>query len=154
MLTLTKTSKISVMFFMICAFLCSANTFAQRVIEMEGTNQMRFSVEQITAKPGEKITVKLKTVSSFPAAAMSHNFVLLKKGVDAKAFIMAGISHKDNEYIDPAKQSDVLAQTKLASGGQTVEVTFTAPTEPGNYEYICTFPGHFVSGMKGVLTVK
>jgi azurin len=48
----------------------------------------------------------------------------------------------------------VLASTKMAGGGETVEVTFTAPKEPGEYLYICTFPGHYLAGMKGVLVVK
>ena len=31
--------------------------------------------------------------------------------------------------------------------------TFTAPAA-GNYIFLCTFPGHYVAGMKGTLTVK
>lgn len=154
MLNFRETSKLPILFVMVCAFLFSANTFAQRVIEMKGTDQMRFSVESITAKPGEEITVKLLTDSKLPAAAMSHNFVLLKEGVDGRAFSMAAARHKDNEYLDPAKMGDVIAHTSMASGGQTVEVTFKAPTKPGDYEYVCTFPGHYISKMKGILTVK
>ncbi len=30
---------------------------------------------------------------------------------------------------------------------------FTAPTTPGRYEYICTFPGHWQL-MRGVMTVE
>jgi azurin len=48
----------------------------------------------------------------------------------------------------------VLAATKLAGNGETVEVTFDAPKTPGVYDFICTFPGHFAAGMKGTLTVK
>ncbi len=144
----------SIVFFMICAFLFSANTFAQKVVKMDGTDQMRFSVEQITVSPGEKVTVELTAATKLPAVAMSHNFVLLKKGVDAKAFAMAGMTHKSNDYIDPAKAGEVIAHTDMASKGSTVKVTFTAPTAPGNYTYICTFPGHYISGMKGTLTVK
>ena len=48
----------------------------------------------------------------------------------------------------------MLANTTLAGNGETVEVTFTAPKAPGVYTYICTFPGHFLAGMKGTLTVK
>ena len=36
----------------------------------------------------------------------------------------------------------------------TVEVTFDAPTEPGEYVYLCSFPGHYAAGMKGLLVVK
>ena len=33
-------------------------------------------------------------------------------------------------------------------------VDFVAPTKPGKYMFICTFPGHFAGGMTGTLTVK
>lgn len=149
-----KMSRISVLFVMVCAFLVSTNTFAQQTIEITGTDKMKFDVTEITAKPGEEITIKLTTDSKLPAAAMSHNVVVLNQGVDARAFSIASASHKDNDYIDPAQEGDVLAHTKLAAGGETVEVTFNAPDKAGDYEYVCTFPGHFVSGMKGVLKVQ
>lgn len=147
-------SRISVLVVMVCAFLFSTNTFAQKTIEITGTDKMKFDVTSITVKPGEEVTIKLHTESKLPAAAMSHNFVLLKEGVDARAFSIAGGSHKDNDYIDPAKEGDVIAHTDMAAGGETVEVTFTAPSKAGDYEYVCSFPGHYVSGMKGVLKVQ
>jgi len=149
-----RSTKISAVALMICAFMFSANSFAQKTVKIEGHDNMKFSVEKITAKPGEKITVELTTKSKLPAVAMSHNFVLLDQGVDARDFAMAGSKHKDHDYIDPAKEDEVIAHTDMASGGETVKVTFTAPKKSGDYEYICTFPGHFVSGMKGTLTVQ
>lgn len=125
-----------------------------KVIEMKGTNSLEFTVEQIEARPGQKITVKLTTVSDFPKAAMAHNFVLLTADADASAVATASARASENEYIAPEKEDQILAYTGMAGGGETVEVTFTAPEEPGTYEYICTFPGHFSGGMKGVLTVN
>lgn len=150
----TTTSKSALVLLMVCAFFFSANTFAQKVVEITGTNNMKFSVEQITVSAGEQVTIKLTTNSTLPAMAMSHNWVLLKPSADPQAFTMAGAAHKDTEYIDPSKADMVLAKTALAAGGETVTVTFTAPSTPGDYTYVCTFPGHYVSGMKGVLTVK
>jgi azurin len=46
------------------------------------------------------------------------------------------------------------APNGLVGPSETVDVTFKAPTAPGQYTYLCGFPGHFVAGMKGVLTVK
>lgn len=154
MLTMRRTSKLSILLFAVCTFIFSAASFAQQTVEMEGTDDMKFDVEEITAAPGEEVTVKLTTKSKLPEKAMSHNFALLKDGVDARAFSMASAKHADNEYIDPDKEDDVLAATDMAAGGETVEVTFTAPEETGEYDYVCTFPGHYVSGMKGVLKVK
>ena len=61
---------------------------------------------------------------------------------------------RDKEYIPDNGAKWILAHTSLAGGGETVEVTFTAPKEPGEYMYICTFPGHYAAGMKGTLIVK
>ncbi|MDF2627908.1 MAG: hypothetical protein K0R39_1739 [Symbiobacteriaceae bacterium] len=38
--------------------------------------------------------------------------------------------------------------------GKTGEVTFTAPSRPGTYEFACHVDGHYEKGMKGVLVVK
>lgn len=137
-------------------FFISVTALAQnaKVITIKGTNQMRFSVESIQATPGQKITVKLSNDSKFPATSMSHNFVLLKSGIDAEAFDKAGLTHPKEGYLDPKLKDQMIAHTDMIGGGQTTEVTFNAPTKPGNYMYICTFPGHFGAGMKGTLTVK
>lgn len=148
------TKKVVGLVLMICVFLFSANTFAQKVVNMEGHDNMKFTVTKITVKPGEKVTVNLKVVGKMPAVAMSHNFVLLQKGTDAADFTKKGARHKDTEYIDPALNGKVLAKTELGHAGQTVKVTFTAPKVKGDYPYVCTFPGHYATGMKGVLTVQ
>jgi azurin len=51
-------------------------------------------------------------------------------------------------------KADVIASTELAGPGETVEVSFKAPTAAGSYPFMCTFPGHFTAGMKGNLVVK
>lgn len=125
-----------------------------KVIEMKGTNTLKFSKTEITAKPGQKITVKLTTVSQLPASAMAHNFVLLTAEADASKVATTSARFADNEYIAPEMEDQIIAYTDMAAGGETVEVTFTAPEEPGKYTYVCTFPGHYLAGMKGTLTVK
>lgn len=156
MKTLKKNTKNPLVLTAMLILLVTAGMFAQtaKVIEMEGHDTMKFSKENITASPGQKITVKLTTVSKFPAAAMSHNFVLLQQSADAKAVATASAKFNDQAYIAPDMKDKIIAHTAMASNGETVEVTFTAPKEPGEYEYICTFPGHFMAGMKGILTVK
>ena len=47
---------------------------------------------------------------------------------------------------------DVIASLGLLFPGQKEVLSFTAPKEPGKYDYVCTFPGHWRL-MKGVLTV-
>ncbi len=124
-----------------------------KVVKMTGTDQMRFTVTNIEASPGQKIKVILTTVSDYPKIAMAHNFLLLKAKADATALANAAARASKNEYIPEDKKDQILACTGLAGDGETVEVTFTAPKTPGEYLYICSFPGHYAAGMKGTLTV-
>ena len=48
----------------------------------------------------------------------------------------------------------MLAATQLAGNGETVEVTFDAPKTAGRYDFVCSFPGHYLAGMRGVLVVN
>jgi azurin len=132
----------------------SVQAQAPRVVTIVGTDAMKYSVTAITAKPGEKLTVKLTGQGAIPKVAMAHNFVLLAAKTDAMAFSTAAAQARATDFVPADKKAQVLASTKLAGAGETVEVTFDAPKTPGVYEYICTFPGHFAAGMKGTLTVK
>lgn len=140
--------------FIMITQMAKAGDVDPKVIEINGTDQMRFSVTNIEATPGQTIKVVLTTVSDFPKVAMSHNFVLLKAKADAMAVATAAAKASDNKYIPSQMEDQIIAHTDLAGGGETVEVTFKAPEKPGDYTYICSFPGHFASGMKGTLTVK
>jgi azurin len=125
-----------------------------RLVEIEGTDQMKFSVTSIAAKPGEDLRVRLKVVGTMPKMAMAHNFVLLNAGVNAAEFANAAVMAGATGYIPAAMKTQVLAATALAGGGETVEVAFKAPAKPGTYTFLCSFPGHFAAGMRGTLVVK
>jgi azurin len=125
-----------------------------RPIDIIGTDDMKYSVTTITAKPGEQLRVRLIARGKVPKVAMAHNFVLLKIGTDILKFLADGAPHRATDFIPPSGTASILAKTGLAGPGETVQVTFTAPKKPGKYPYICTFPGHYQSGMKGTLVVK
>ena len=125
-----------------------------RIVDITGNDQMKYSVTTITAKPGETLTVRLKSIGTLPKIAMGHNFVLLAKGTDAAAFATAAASAYQTGYIPPAMKPKVLAMTTIVGPGETAEVTFKVPAAPGSYTFLCSFPGHFVAGMKGMLVVK
>ena len=125
-----------------------------RIVDITGNDQMKYSLATITAKPGETLTVRLKSIGTLPKIAMGHNFVLLAKGTDAAAFATAAASAYQTGYIPPAMKPKVLAMTTIVGPGETAEVTFKVPAAPGSYAFLCSFPGHFVAGMKGMLVVK
>ena len=127
---------------------------APREIKITGTDAMKYSVTRIEARPGESLKVVLTAVGKMPKSEMAHNFNLLEKGVDPSSFVMAGAMARGTDYFPERKKDQVIAHTGLAGAGETVEVTFDAPKEKGEYTYVCTFPGHYAAGMKGVLVVK
>ena len=127
---------------------------APRTVEIVATDDMKWTVSKITAKPGEAIRIKLTSKGVIPKVAMAHNFVLLAAGTNAQKFIDAGAAERATDFIAPAMKGQVLAATRFAGPGETVYVNFKAPAKPGAYTFLCTFSGHFQAGMKGVLTVK
>lgn len=132
-------------------FVVESNQEGITVSEMSDKDMLR--LETITANPGEKIRIRLTTKSDLPASAMAHNWVLLTMDADVQAFADAASKARDNDYIPADMTDQIVAKTGLAAGGETTEVTFTVPEETGEYEYICTFTGHFAGGMKGVFNV-
>ena len=125
-----------------------------RTITLEGTDAMKFAPATIQAKPGEAIRVVLKAVGNMPKIVMAHNFVLLTLAADVTSFVKEAVDARATGYVPASRKADVLAATALIGKGETTEVTFTAPKKPGNYTFVCTFPGHFAGGMKGMLTVR
>lgn len=125
-----------------------------RTVEIIGTDDMKFNTSEITAKRGEQLRIKLTSKGVMPKIAMSHNVVVLKKTADPAAFATAAASARATDFIPAANKGDVIANTPLAGNGETVEVVFKVPAEAGSYPFLCTFPGHFVVGMKGNLVVK
>lgn len=127
---------------------------AARTIEITGGDDMKYSVTKIDAKRGETIRIVLKSIGTLPKIAMGHNVVVLKLGADQIKFTQAGMTARDTDFIAPNLKGQVLAATKIAGPGETVEVTFKVPAQAGSYPYLCTFPGHFAAGMRGELLVK
>lgn len=147
-----------------------------RTIEIYGINQMKYVVKEktegiqvgdsimvdnewyyqltgINATPGEQLNVKLTTISQLPPSAMSHNWALLTKDTDVEAFNTASIKAKDNDYVAPEMEDQVIIETGMLGGGESKTISFNAPEETGDYTYLCTFPGHYLGGMTGTLAV-
>jgi uncharacterized cupredoxin-like copper-binding protein len=95
----------------------------------------QFQPSQYTVPAGQEIT--------FTAAnngAVVHNFVIMKKGTSAGPFF-------DDEDVP-----NVYWQVELQPGA-SADTSFTAPSDPGDYEVVCRTEGHIASGMTAKLTV-
>ena len=94
-----------------------------------------YTPNQFTVPAGEEITLDAANTG-----AVVHNFIIMNPGTSA-----------GTEY---TAEDDANAYWKLEipAGGSTT-ATFTAPTEPGEYEVVCGTPGHLQAGMVGKLIV-
>lgn len=121
-------------------------------IELQGSDDMKFDKTLFKIKAGQDVKLTLKNVGKLPKEAMAHNVVILAQGTDVQAFGEAAVKEKANDHIPAAMATDVVAHTKLLGPGETDEITFKV-ADPGVYEFICSFPGHFGT-MRGKIVAE
>ena len=80
------------------------------------------------------------TINATNNGAVVHEFVIMNYGT------------KVTENFEEEDKQNIYWMIELQPGDQT-STTFTAPTQPGEYQVLCGTPGHFISGMVGKLTV-
>ena len=140
-----------------CIFLLTPvlSIFAEtKKITITGNDTMQFDLKSFDVKAGEKVELTFKNIGKIPKIAMGHNLVILKKGISAIAFGQKALgagANATNALPDSVK-GDTITATKLLGPDESETISFTAP-EAGDYEYVCTFPGHFAM-MRGVMKVK
>lgn len=121
-------------------------SFTVRVVP----NMMQYSRKLLTVKAGQKVTINLENPD-----VMQHNMVILKPGTTQKVGAAADALARDpngaqKQYIP--KISEVLYSIKLLNPDEEGSIQFTAPSQPGDYPFVCTFPGHWRI-MNGILRV-
>jgi uncharacterized cupredoxin-like copper-binding protein len=95
----------------------------------------QFQPNQFAVPAGQEIAF-----SSRNNGAVVHNFVIMKLGTSA------------GPMFDEEDVPNVYWEVELLPGAST-ESSFTAPSEPGDYEVVCRTEGHIASGMTAKLTV-
>ena len=125
-------------------------------IVIQSNDLMQYDKNAISAEKGKKYEITLKNIGKLPKAAMGHNLILLKPGIDALTFGQALITKHgatlQNEWKPVKASKHVLAQTKMLGPNEqeTLKITFD---KSGAYHYLCSFPGHF-GQMRGIINVK
>ncbi len=145
--------KKSIITLLLAAFISNASAQDAK-IEITGNDQMQYNIKAFEVTEGQKVVLSFKHIGQLPAIAMGHNVVILKSGTAVPAFATKCAPAKDTGYIpqDEESKKQIVAHTKMLGGGESEEITFTAPAA-GDYPFICSFPGHFAI-MQGVMTVK
>ena len=127
---------------------------ADQEVVVEANDQMQFNKKAFEIKAGDTIKLTLKHVGKLPKIAMGHNLVILQKGTNLAGWASKAMTAAATNYVptDEASKKAVIAKTKVLGGGETDSVTFSIK-EAGEYQYLCSFPGHFAL-MQGKITVK
>lgn len=114
---------------------------------------LAYEKNELTCKAGAK--VKLTVNNTGGVIPQPHNVVICKVGTDAKVVAAAMGMLTDPKGMEKAyvpESTDIIAHTKFAQPGASESVEFTAPMDPGDYPFFCTFPGH-AAMMKGILKI-
>lgn len=112
--------------------------------------EMRYDVPWFAVQAGTDIQIILKNED-----LMAHNLVItMPEALQTVALQAAAegptIGPSGKQYVPDS--SDVLFGTEMVSAETQTRVTFRAPSTPGEYPYVCTFPGHWMR-MYGVMVV-
>ena len=96
---------------------------------------LEFDPTTIVLKQGTRARLRFINDGTLP-----HNVVFVLNEDDIDGLAMAAMQ-EGGDYIPANMKSKMLAFTKLASPGQTVETTFVVPPA-GRYMYVCLMSGH------------
>jgi azurin len=143
-------------FALVCGLLAGCSQAPQgppKEVQIKADDHMKFDVTAFEAKPGQKISVTLTNVGTSPKASMGHNFVMLDRNANIQSFLDSASMAVADDFV-PKNSKGVLAHTRLLGPGETETIAFNAPYVPGDYPYLCSFPGHYSQGTKGIMTVK
>ncbi len=124
---------------------------AGRAIRIETASGLTFATKRFSVKAGERLSLTLSNPDTMP-----HNLAIAKPGTLARvgdgANRMAALPDgAAKRYIPDG--GDVLFYTDLIEPTKSTTIHFTAPATPGEYPYLCTFPGHWQI-MNGIMVVE
>jgi uncharacterized cupredoxin-like copper-binding protein len=133
-------------------FICFQYVQAQNsisTINISALSGMQFDLVRFSVKPNEKIRIVLSNMDD-----MTHNFLITKPGKRLD-IVNAALNLEEKgpklNYIPPSP--DVLWSVPVIPANQSSTLSFTTPSQPGAYPYVCTIPGHgFI--MYGVMYVS
>ncbi|HEX8037552.1 MAG TPA: PVC-type heme-binding CxxCH protein, partial [Chryseosolibacter sp.] len=117
-----------------------------RVLE----NQMKYDLTAFTVVAGKPVRIVFVNPDF-----MQHNLVIAKQGameIVGKAADKLATDAKGASMQYVPDIPEVLFHTRLLNPREKVTLEFTAPEQPGDYPYVCTFPGHWRI-MNGVMKV-
>jgi azurin/glucose/arabinose dehydrogenase len=109
---------------------------------------LKFDLPEVRVKAGSRVKWVFNNDDD-----MLHNCVITRPGTAnqvGEAALTLGLKGSEMQYV-PAS-ANVLFHTNILQPETSEAIYFVAPKQPGDYTYVCTFPGHYVV-MQGKLRV-
>ncbi len=110
---------------------------------------LKYDTTLLTVKAGERVRLVFRNTDD-----MLHNWVLCAPGrgqAVGEAAMALGLDGNAKNFVPDT--DDVLYHTALVLPDASDTIFITAPATPGDYDFVCTFPGH-AALMKGTLRVE
>jgi plastocyanin len=129
----------------------AANGGALRIALGVVTGEMKFDRTTITARAGQRVEITFNNSDD-----MQHNVVIFKRGTvaDYEHELFGSMNDANAQARGFVPDSpNVLVASPLLNARESVVVVFDAPAEPGEYPFVCSFPGQWLT-MRGVLKVE
>jgi putative heme-binding domain-containing protein len=114
------------------------------------TDQMIYDKERLVVRAGKPVEFLFENTDLMP-----HNLVLIQPGSLEEIGNLAETTGTqpgaaDRHFVPLSNK--VLLASRLIQPRESQKLSFTAPTQPGVYPYVCTYPGHW-RRMHGALYV-
>ena len=122
-----------------------------RRIEVGVLPGLKFNTSRIEAKAGEKVIFVFPNDDS---SGMVHNLAIITPGSTQTvmdAAVAMGAAGLKKNFIPEIPE--LLASTPQVAQGMKYTLYFLVPEEPGDYHFICTYPGHGLI-MQGIFAVE
>jgi uncharacterized cupredoxin-like copper-binding protein len=97
--------------------------------------EFMYNPGNFTVPAGQEITLELSN-----NGAVTHDFIIMNQGTEV------------GQDFGEEDLPNIYWKAELEPG-KSGTYTFTAPSQPGEYQVVCGFPGHYLAGMVGKLVV-
>lgn len=105
---------------------------------------LEFLPARLSARSGTRVRIRFVNDGTLP-----HNVVVPRNDDDLDALATSAYNASATGFVPLGDTAKLVVYSKLVSPGETVDLDFVMPP-PGEYRYVCLFPGH-ANSMLGTL---